>query len=98
MSTLYSLLGCDRSASVEQIMSEYRVRVIEVHPDKVQTDSSHQFHQLQYAKKVLTEPSTRRHYDLFLSMGGSEAVGMSLEEWMDNKEKLQQVIHWILIE
>jgi hypothetical protein len=30
----YALLGCDRSATVEQITAEYRVRARRLHPDK----------------------------------------------------------------
>ena len=30
----YSVLGCDPSSSEEQIMTEYRVRARQTHPDK----------------------------------------------------------------
>ena len=31
----YTVLGCDPSSSEEQIMSEYRLRAKESHPDKM---------------------------------------------------------------
>ena len=31
----YSVLGCDPSSSEEQIMTEYRIRAKESHPDKM---------------------------------------------------------------
>uniref|UniRef100_A0AC34FNQ2 J domain-containing protein n=1 Tax=Panagrolaimus sp. ES5 TaxID=591445 RepID=A0AC34FNQ2_9BILA len=95
MQTLYEILGCNSSATVEQILAEYRVRVIGAHPDKIideneKAEAQKRFHTLQYAKEILCDPSKRKHYDTYLAMGSR----MPLKEWMDNQDKLQQTLHW----
>ncbi|CAD5220851.1 unnamed protein product [Bursaphelenchus xylophilus] len=86
---LYSILGCTSAATTEQILTEYKARVRQFHPDKKDgTDS--EFCRLQRAKEILTDPSKRRHYDTYLAMG----TGMPLDEWMEHRERLQQTLHW----
>uniref|UniRef100_A0A1I7Y656 J domain-containing protein n=1 Tax=Steinernema glaseri TaxID=37863 RepID=A0A1I7Y656_9BILA len=92
-SDLYGLLGCSKFATSEQIMAEYRARVRDCHPDKTSDNGSEatkEFQKLLYAKEVLTTPSKRYLYDMWLTMG----VGISLEQWMANKEHVQQTMHW----
>ena len=36
----YGLLGCDASASTDQIMAEFKVRAKDCHPDKNSTEQS----------------------------------------------------------
>ncbi|CAD5215054.1 unnamed protein product [Bursaphelenchus okinawaensis] len=86
---LYAVLGCPSTATTDQILSEYKARVRQFHPDK-QTGRDDQFCQLQYAKDVLTDPSKRRHYDTYMNMG----MQMPLKEWMAHRESLQQTLHW----
>uniref|UniRef100_A0AC35GJF0 J domain-containing protein n=1 Tax=Panagrolaimus sp. PS1159 TaxID=55785 RepID=A0AC35GJF0_9BILA len=95
MQTLYEILGCNPSANVDQILAEYRVRVISAHPDKIidekeKAEAQKRFHTLQYAKEILCDPSKRKYYDTYLAMGSR----MPLKEWMDNQDKLQQTLHW----
>ncbi|KAE9556137.1 hypothetical protein FO519_000625 [Halicephalobus sp. NKZ332] len=94
MPDLYELLGCSRQATTDQIIAEYRVRVVSVHPDKFpdqdRKGAQEKFNELQYAKEILCDPSKRRHYDAYLALGSA----MPLQEWMENQEKLQQTMHW----
>ncbi|KAK0397975.1 hypothetical protein QR680_002369 [Steinernema hermaphroditum] len=88
---LYGLLGCSKSSTPEQIMAEYRARVRDYHPDKVspqELEATKKFQKLLYAKEILTNPSKRYLYDMWLSMG----EGTSLEQWMANKERVAQVV------
>ncbi|KAK0397974.1 hypothetical protein QR680_002369 [Steinernema hermaphroditum] len=90
---LYGLLGCSKSSTPEQIMAEYRARVRDYHPDKVspqELEATKKFQKLLYAKEILTNPSKRYLYDMWLSMG----EGTSLEQWMANKERVAQTMHW----
>lgn len=58
-----------------------------VHPDKQQDKGDEEFQLLQQAKETLIDPSKRKHYDTYLSIGSD----MPLTEWMKNRERLQQV-------
>ncbi|KAI6227291.1 J domain-containing protein [Aphelenchoides fujianensis] len=88
---LYEVLGCSPAASTEQIVAEYRARARQFHPDKQEkTETSQDFQRLQYAKEILCDPAQRQHYDLYLTMGST----IPLAEWMNNREKLKQTMHW----
>uniref|UniRef100_A0A915EBZ1 J domain-containing protein n=1 Tax=Ditylenchus dipsaci TaxID=166011 RepID=A0A915EBZ1_9BILA len=93
---LYTLLGCDATSTTDQILAEFRSKVREIHPDKMEAAQKSEaevlFHELNYAKEVLCNPSKRQHYDLFLRMG--EPLNVSLKEWMENQDRLQQTLHW----
>jgi DnaJ-class molecular chaperone len=105
-SNLYAILGSSPSSTTEQLMAEYRARAVTCHPDKVGgsrtiddgismekaiEEAEKSFRELVLAKEVLTSGSMRPHYDLYLSMGGEGGTGMSLCEWMEQRERLQQV-------
>uniref|UniRef100_A0A914DLD8 J domain-containing protein n=1 Tax=Acrobeloides nanus TaxID=290746 RepID=A0A914DLD8_9BILA len=92
---LYELLGCNKTSTPDQINAEYKARVRDFHPDKVDDSeketAERQFRLLTTAKDILCDQNKRKHYDMYLSMGSQ----MSLKEWMDNQEKLQQTMHWV---
>jgi hypothetical protein len=71
----------------EQLLAEYRVRVLSAHPDK-QQGRNEEFQLLQQAREILTDPAKRKHYDTYLSLGSH----MPLNEWMSSRERLQQVL------
>ncbi|KAI6176366.1 J domain-containing protein [Aphelenchoides bicaudatus] len=87
---LYEVLGCSPNSTTEQIQAEYKVRVLQVHPDKQQDKGDEGFQLLQRAKEILTNPSKRKHYDTYLSIGSE----LPLNEWMTNQERFQQTFHW----
>eukprot|EP01098_Paradermamoeba_levis_P010746 TRINITY_DN4527_c0_g1_i1.p1 TRINITY_DN4527_c0_g1~~TRINITY_DN4527_c0_g1_i1.p1 ORF type:complete len:170 (-),score=19.22 TRINITY_DN4527_c0_g1_i1:6-515(-) len=62
----YEILGVSRDASQEKIRSAYRRKTILLHPDKTGGATTQQFQMVNEAHQVLSNPSTRRDYDLFL--------------------------------
>src|SRR5574341_573040 len=63
----YKLLDLLPSATVEEIRSAYRQKAKELHPDLNPDDpagASLEFQQLSAAYEVLSDPETRRAYDL----------------------------------
>ncbi|KFD46749.1 hypothetical protein M514_12376 [Trichuris suis] len=76
----YAVLGCDETSSTEQIIAEYRVRALRLHPDK--TGNTHaQFAALSQAKEVLSNPEKRKAYNAWRRCPGF----MSFEEWLSRK-------------
>uniref|UniRef100_A0AC35U894 J domain-containing protein n=1 Tax=Rhabditophanes sp. KR3021 TaxID=114890 RepID=A0AC35U894_9BILA len=90
--SLYELLGCDQSSDKEQIIYEYKILAKKYHPDKNESKCQVMFQQLHYAKEILTNDRTRKHYDNYLKMGSI----MPLKEWMDNLDRIQQVNYLLL--
>lgn len=97
---LYDILGCNTDSTQSQILAEFRVRVLDVHPDKcsnIAADTKllaeEKFHLLNRAKEILTTPALKQHYDLYLKINNNDiSMNMNLNEWMTNCETLQQVI------
>ncbi len=63
----YEVLGCARSASIEEIKGAYRKLAKELHPDKNpgNADSEHQFKEINEAYDVLKDEQKRAAYDRF---------------------------------
>ncbi|KAL3119861.1 hypothetical protein niasHT_006989 [Heterodera trifolii] len=98
---LYEVIGCPKEATKEQILAEYRRKVLALHPDKVSggatelrnlrdDEANKRFQQLQFAKEVLSDEKKRKHYDRWLLVG----QGMALADWMANQDRIQQTFHW----
>ncbi|CAF4124396.1 unnamed protein product [Adineta steineri] len=60
----YAILGCDELSN-DQIQAEYRVRALQLHPDKNLDDpkAMERFKKLQEAKEVLCDDNQRKQYD-----------------------------------
>ncbi|CAN7992052.1 unnamed protein product [Ixodes pacificus] len=67
----YKILGCDELSTDEQLQCEYKVRALELHPDKNPNNSEAalQFQKLQAAKDVLLDSEKRRKYDKWRKSG-----------------------------
>ena len=62
--TYYEVLGVDPDATVDEIESAYRDRVLETHPDHSDDpDAAEQFNRVTTAKSVLTDETKRARYD-----------------------------------
>jgi len=90
----YGLLGCDSSASTEQIIAEYKARAKNCHPDRnsaeAQSHSREKFQHLLQAKEVLTDPQERSLYDAWRSAG----MAMRYSAWRNLKASVRSSMHW----
>jgi len=102
----YGLLGCDASASTEQIIAEYKARAKDCHPDRKnqnaaapappgpasspQLQSREKFQHLLRAKEVLTDPQERGLYDSWCSAG----IAMRYSAWRNLKSSVRSSMHW----
>jgi len=60
----YDVLGVSRDASEDEVMSAYREKVSEYHPDvSDEPDAEEKFKKIQKAKDVLTDDEKRQRYD-----------------------------------
>jgi len=84
----YSVLGCHSSSTDEQILTEYRVRAKETHPDK--EGNTEDFQTIQEAKETLLNKAKRTMYDKWRSAG----IGVSFNQWESMKESVQTSMHW----
>eukprot|EP00095_Tigriopus_kingsejongensis_P000587 maker-scaffold95_size379157-snap-gene-0.17 protein:Tk00587 transcript:maker-scaffold95_size379157-snap-gene-0.17-mRNA-1 annotation:"j domain-containing protein" len=100
---LYNLLGCDRSSTQEQIITEFKTRAKKCHPDKVVPNiqgevvdveklsgKTEEFQLLHQAKSILTNPEERRRYDKWLDSG----LAMSYKQWRGLKDSVHTSMHW----
>ncbi|PSN40935.1 J domain-containing protein [Blattella germanica] len=88
----YAMLGCDESATVEQITAEYKVRALQYHPDKNEgnKEAEEKFQKLKEAKETLCEPEKRSNYDKWRKSG----ISISYKQWLGMKEHVHQSMHW----
>jgi curved DNA-binding protein CbpA len=65
---LYSVLGCQMESSMEQIRQEYRIKALQLHPDKSgKVDGK--FERVAFAYSVLGDVDKRLEYDGWLKSG-----------------------------
>ncbi|KAK8740502.1 hypothetical protein OTU49_002943 [Cherax quadricarinatus] len=88
----YTIIGCDPSSSLEQIQTEYKVRALQLHPDKNpdNADAEALFQKLQIAKDTLSDPEKRAQYDRWLKSG----IAISYEQWCGMKQHMSTTLHW----
>eukprot|EP00918_Siedleckia_nematoides_P059209 GHVU01129130.1.p2 GENE.GHVU01129130.1~~GHVU01129130.1.p2 ORF type:complete len:145 (-),score=20.16 GHVU01129130.1:1794-2228(-) len=62
---LYDIIGVDKTASLTEIKKAYRIRALELHPDKNagKSDSKAGFQELQKAYEILRDETRRKEYD-----------------------------------
>ncbi|KAI5749301.1 J domain-containing protein [Diaphorina citri] len=88
----YGILGCDESATEEQINTEYKVRALQYHPDKNPDDkeAESKFQLLNEAKETLLDPEKRKNYDKWKNSG----ISISYKAWTSMKDHVHQSMHW----
>ncbi|KAH9401267.1 hypothetical protein TYRP_002863 [Tyrophagus putrescentiae] len=62
----YSVLGCDKDASTEQIKKQYKKLALQLHPDKSTSDTGAEFNLLSKAASTLTDEREKHKYDTSL--------------------------------
>jgi hypothetical protein len=68
-STLYAVLGIDRTVDPDQIKPAYRRMAMQWHPDRCkEPDAAVRFHRIQTAYDILNDPNKRRKYDIGLQL------------------------------
>ena len=76
--TLYSVLGCKRGATLDEIKVSWRRMAFQWHPDRCkEPDAQDQFIAIQHAYEVLINPDKRERYD----------AGLALEESLHNPSR-----------
>lgn len=68
---LYDVLGCSPSSTQEQLKIEYKLKVLDSHPDRHPNDPAAQAHfqELADAYAILGDPEERRSYDAWKASG-----------------------------
>ncbi|GMS95681.1 hypothetical protein PENTCL1PPCAC_17856 [Pristionchus entomophagus] len=88
---LYEVIGCSESSSKEQIITEYRLRAREMHPDK--TGEKHDkiaFLKIQEAMSVLGDEVRRSRYNEWLH----SPLPISFDQFEKNISAVKQSTHW----
>ena len=67
---LYAVLEIDRNSSIEEIKKSYRRKALEHHPDK--GGSAEIFKKISYSYQILSNPETKRKYDMHGHQGLSQ--------------------------
>ncbi|KAH3861632.1 dnaJ homolog subfamily C member 12-like [Dreissena polymorpha] len=88
----YAILGCDELSSKEQIIAEYRARVLHCHPDKHpgEVDKAAEFERIQTAKDVLTDDEKRQNYDKWRHSG----ISIPFSKWCNMRGAVHTSMHW----
>ncbi|KAJ6661565.1 hypothetical protein lerEdw1_013804 [Lerista edwardsae] len=88
----YSLLGCDELSTVEQIISEFKVRALECHPDKHPGNPKavENFQKLQQAKEILANEDSRARYDHWRRSN----IAIPFQQWEALSNSVKTSMHW----
>jgi len=88
----YALLGCDELSSSEQIIVEYRSRVLTCHPDKHpdNAEKKEEFQRLLLAKETLCNSTSREKYDRWRR----SKLAIPYEEFERMGEHVHMTMHW----
>ncbi|NWI84834.1 DJC12 protein, partial [Pitta sordida] len=88
----YTLLGCDELSTVEQIISEYKIKALECHPDKHPGNPKavESFQKLQQAKDILTNEESRARYDYWRR----SKITIPFQQWDALSSSMKTSMHW----
>ncbi|XP_052819089.1 dnaJ homolog subfamily C member 12-like [Mya arenaria] len=88
----YSVLGCDELSSKEQIVAEYKARVLSCHPDKHpgNAEKAAEFERIQTAKEILTDDERRQNYDKWKHSG----ISVTFSNWCGMRDAVHTSMHW----
>ncbi|KAJ7324278.1 hypothetical protein JRQ81_017298 [Phrynocephalus forsythii] len=94
MEDYYTLLGCDELSTVEQIVSEFKVRALQCHPDKhpASPQAVERFQKLQQAKEILTNEDSRARYDYWRR----SKIAIPFQQWEALSDSIKTSMHWAI--
>ena len=75
----YTILGVGLSATQEEIKHAYRLRALQIHPDKKGTTES--FREVQEAYEILSNPDAREYYNCHVIYPLLDTGNPAWEEW-----------------
>ncbi|CAF1153494.1 unnamed protein product [Rotaria sordida] len=83
----YTILGCDELSNKDQIQTEYRIRALQLHPDKNLDNPTamEQFKKLQEAKEVLCDDVQRKAYNYWRN----SHISVPWKTWQSINERSQ---------
>lgn len=94
MENLYSVLGTDENATQDDIKKAYRQYAKIFHPD-TETGDTEKFHAINHAYNVLSNPESRRDYDMTLRnyrSGGGGVDAYTTEIYAADSAQLKSVM------
>lgn len=89
----YKILGCDETANMEQILTEFKVLSLQHHPDKnpENEEAVLKFQKILKAKEVLSDPEKRAMYDKWRRSGFS----IPFEQFLNLNRAAHTSVHWV---
>ncbi|XP_041116373.1 dnaJ homolog subfamily C member 12 [Polyodon spathula] len=88
----YGLLGCDELSSSEQILTEFKARALDCHPDKHPDNPKAvaEFQKLQQAKEILKNEDSRARYDYWRR----SRIAIPFRDWEALSDTVKASMHW----
>ncbi|NXU57895.1 DJC12 protein, partial [Turnix velox] len=88
----YVLLGCDELSTVEQILTEFKIKALECHPDKHPENPKavEDFQRLQQAKEILSNEESRARYDYWRR----SKITIPFQQWEALSNSVKTSMHW----
>ncbi|MGH0141414.1 UNVERIFIED_CONTAM: hypothetical protein FKN15_039171 [Acipenser sinensis] len=88
----YALLGCDELSSSEQILTEFKARALDCHPDKNPDNPKavEEFQKLQQAKEILKNEDSRARYDYWRR----NRISIPFRDWEALSDAVKASMHW----
>uniref|UniRef100_H3AG09 DnaJ homolog subfamily C member 12 n=1 Tax=Latimeria chalumnae TaxID=7897 RepID=H3AG09_LATCH len=88
----YTVLGCDELSTTEQILTEFKSRALECHPDKHPENPKavEEFQKLQQAKETLANEESRTRYDYWRR----SKITIPFQQWEALSDSVKMSMHW----
>lgn len=88
--SLYSILGLEPDASIDQVKKAYRKLVLECHPDKVGPSGMERFQEIQRVYEILSDPEKKKNYDEY-GISDENSLDFDLEALLEYIRSLKRV-------
>lgn len=94
---LYTILGINCNAKIEEIKKAYRRLALKYHPDKSKTDTNEKFNHITIAYDILSNPESRQKYDSLNNTQHNNllSVIMNFVKSMVNPDNINKLVNII---